>query len=123
MLTKRLLMFLIGCIGSRSALVILTKTINPIYLPFIGYACIAIALGFFYVYFIGSPQADAQLEWAGDKKIWWDNLRAVHGLNYLIFGILAINKNKHSWIILAIDVIIGLCAWLSHHIFNISFNF
>ena len=123
MLTKRLLMFLIGCIGSRSALVILTKKINPSYLPLIGYMGIAIALGFFYVYFIGSPKADAQLEWAGDKKIWWDNLRVVHGLNYLIFGILAINKNEHSWIILAIDVIIGLCAWLSHHMFNISFNF
>ena len=122
MLTKRLLMFLIGCIGSRSALALLTKIINPIYLPSIGYIGIAIAIGFFYVYFIGSSKADAQLEWAGDKKIWWDKLRAVHGLNYLIFGILAINKNEHSWKILAIDVIIGLGAWLIHHGFDINFD-
>ena len=122
MLTKRLLMFLIGCIGSRSALALITKIINPIYLPSIGYIGIAIAIGFFYVYFIGSSKADAQLEWAGDKKIWWDKLRAVHGLNYLIFGILAINKNEHSWKILALDVIIGLGAWLIHHGFDINFD-
>jgi len=67
------------------------------------------------LFLFGNKTADSQLEWSGDKKIWWNNLRVVHGLNYLIFAILAIQTSKNAWIPLAVDVSIGFIAWIIHH--------
>jgi len=113
--TKRFLMFLIGCIGTRSLLAYVSKTINIDNLPYLGYLGLVIGISFVYIFVFGSESADKQLEWAGDKKVWWNDLRIVHGLNYLIFGILAIQKVNYAWIVIAIDTLIGLIAWLFHH--------
>ena len=115
---KRMLLFLFGCIGTRCLLAYVAKTINPDYLPYMGYVALIISLSFIYLFLFGNKIADSQLEWSGDKKIWWNNLRVVHGINYLIFAILAIQKNKNAWIPLAIDVTIGLIAWIVHHTSN-----
>ena len=112
---KRMLLFLFGCIGTRCLLAYIAKKINPEYLPYMGYIALIISLSFIYLFLFGNKSADSQLEWSGDKKIWWNNLRIVHGLNYLIFAILAIQKNKNAWIPLAVDVSIGLIAWIIHH--------
>jgi hypothetical protein len=112
--TKRFLLFLIGCIGSRSALAFIAKNYLD-YLPYLGYICLAIGLGFVYIFIYGSETADKQLEWTGDKKIWWNDLRIVHGLNYILFGLLAINKKDYAWMIIALDTLIGLISWLKHH--------
>lgn len=113
--TKRFLMFLIGCIGSRSLLAYLAKTINLDYLPNLGYLGLAIGISFVYIFIFGSETADKQLEWAGDKKVWWNDLRIVHGINYILFAILAIQKKNYAWIVIAVDTLIGLFAWLLHH--------
>ena len=112
---KRMLLFLFGCIGTRCLLAYIAKTINPEYLPYMGYIALIISLSFIYLFLFGNKRADSQLEWSGDKKIWWNNLRVVHGINYLIFAILAIGKNKNAWIPLAVDVTIGFVAWIIHH--------
>ena len=112
---KRMLLFLFGCIGTRCLLAYIAKKINPEYLPYMGYIALIISLSFIYLFLFGNKKADSQLEWSGDKKIWWNNLRVVHGINYLIFAILAIGKNKNAWIPLAVDVTIGLIAWIVHH--------
>ena len=113
--TKRFLLFLIGCIGTRSLLAYVSKNIKIDNLPYLGYLALPVGISFVYIFFFGSEAADKQLEWAGDKKIWWNDLRIVHGLNYLIFATLAIQKKHYSWIILVIDTFIGLIAWLFHH--------
>ena len=112
---KRMLLFLFGCIGTRCLLAYIAKKINPEYLQYMGYIALIISLSFIYLFLFGNKKADSQLEWSGDKKIWWNNLRVVHGINYLIFAILAIGKNKNAWIPLAVDVTIGLIAWIVHH--------
>ena len=43
---KRLLLFLIGCIGTRLLLVYFAKTLNPNYVKYLGYISIFIGLGF-----------------------------------------------------------------------------
>ncbi len=113
--TKRFLMFLIGCIGTRSLLAYVSKIINIDNLPYLGYLGLVIGISFVYIFVFGSESADKQLEWTGDKKIWWNDLRILHGLNYLLFGILAIQKTNYAWIVIAIDTLIGLIAWLFHH--------
>ena len=112
--TKRFLLFLIGCIGSRSTLALIAKNYLD-YLPYLGYICMIIGLGFIYIYIYGNETADKQLEWTGDKKIWWNDLRIVHGLNYLLFGLLAINKKDYAWMIIALDTLIGLISWFKYH--------
>ena len=108
---KRFLLFLFGCILVRSILVVIAKN-NQEYLPLMGFLALLPAIGFFYIYATNKRQTGDEV--FGDK-IWWNNLRPVHGLLYLLFGILAIQKYPNSWLILLVDVIIGLTAFLHFH--------
>jgi hypothetical protein len=111
-LQKRFLLFLIGCIGTRSLFVYIAKTIDIKYLPILGYIALLPAVGFSYIYLSGSRKTGAEV--FGDK-IWWNNLRPMHALLYALFAYNAINKNPISWIFLLIDVIFGLVSFLIHH--------
>jgi hypothetical protein len=113
--TKRFLVFILGCIGSRLSLSMIAKYIMIDYLPLLAIFTIPISISFMYLYIFGNDMADKQLEWLGDKKIWWDQLRPLHSILFMIFSILAINKLSYSWLILLLDMIIGLISWLIHH--------
>ena len=116
---KRFLLFLIGCIGTRSLFVIITKQININYLSYLGYLSLIPAFGFIYIYLTGSRNTGAEV--FGDK-IWWNNLRPIHSLLYFLFSYNAINRNKNSWMYLLIDVIIGLISFLVFHFLNGDFS-
>ena len=116
---KRFLLFLFGCIGTRTLLVYLAKNANKTYLLYMGYLAILPAIGFFYLFLTGSRKTGPEV--FGDK-IWWNSLRPIHGLMYALFAYHAINGNDFAWIYLLIDVIIGLVSFLSFHIYNNSFN-
>ena len=57
----------------------------------------------------------------GDK-IWWNDLRPIHGTMYALFAYNAITGNDFAWIFLLIDVIIGLVSFLTFHSYNNSFK-
>jgi hypothetical protein len=116
---KRFLLFLIGCIGTRTLFVYLAKNVNINYLRYMGYLSILPAVGFFYLFLTDSRKTG--LEVFGDK-IWWNNLRPVHGLIYLLFAYNAIIGNNFAWIYLLVDVIIGLVSFLSFHYYNNDFR-
>ena len=116
---KRFLLFLIGCIGTRSLFVCIAKNINITYLKYIGYLALLPAIGFFYLFFTGTRKTGPEV--FGDK-IWWNNLRPIHGLLYLLFAYNAITGNKFAWIYLLIDLIIGLVSFLGFHYYNGDFN-
>ena len=116
---KRFLLFLIGCIGTRSLLVYLAKNVNKTYLKYMGYLSLLPAIGFFYLFLSGERKTGAEV--FGDK-IWWTNLRPVHGLLYLLFSYNAINGNLNAWMYLLVDVIIGLISFLSFHYYNNDFT-
>jgi len=116
---KRFLLFLVGCIGTRSLLVYLAKNVNNTNLKYMGYLSLLPAIGFFYLFFTGSRKTGAEV--FGDK-IWWTNLRPVHGLIYLLFSYNAINGNPNAWMYLLVDVIIGLISFLSFHYYNNDFT-
>ena len=115
---KRFLLFLFGCMGTRSLFVYLAKNANKTYLQYMGYLSILPAIGFFYLFFTGSRKTGPEV--FGDK-IWWNNLRPIHGLMYSLFAYHAINGNPFAWIYLLIDVIIGLVSFLMFHYYNNSF--
>lgn len=114
-LQKRFLLFLFGCIGTRTLLVYLAKNANKTYLALMGYLSILPAVGFFYLYLTGSRKTGAEV--FGDK-IWWNDLRPIHGFMYLLFAYNAIIGNSFAWIFLLVDVIIGLVSFLIFHYIN-----
>lgn len=117
-LQQRFLMFLIGCIGIRSLLVIISKYTNTKYLKYLGYLALVPATGFIYIYLTGSRKTGAEVF---GEKIWWNNLRPIHSILYFLFAYNAITGNKQAWIYLLVDVIIGLISFLIHHYVNGDF--
>lgn len=96
----------------RSAFVYIAKNISTNYLPYLGYLALLPAIGFTYIYLTGSRKTGA--ETMGDK-IWWNNLRPFHALMYFIFAYYAIQKERTAWIVLLIDVTVGLISFLLFH--------
>jgi hypothetical protein len=112
---KRFLLFLIGCIGTRSLFVYVAKSVDTTYLRYMGYLALLPAIGFFYIFFTGSRQTGAEVF---GSKIWWNDLRPIHGLLYLLFAFNAIMGNKYAWIYLLVDVIFGLLSFLNFNYYN-----
>jgi hypothetical protein len=116
---KRFILFLFGCIGTRSLLVYLAKTTNKTYLMYMGYLALLPAIGFFYLYLTGSRETGTEV--FGDK-IWWNNIRPIHGILYLLFAYNAIIGNQNAWIYLLVDVLFGLASFLIFHYNNGDFS-
>ena len=111
------LLFLIGCIGVRTALALLAKYIDKDYLPYLGYLALIPAIGFIFVYLTDRRQTGIE---AGGV-IWWNKLRPIHGMLYILFAIYAIKKESFAWTVLALDVFLGLSFWVAHRIYDVSF--
>jgi hypothetical protein len=118
-LQQRFLMFLIGCIGTRSLFVVIAKYVNTEYLKYLGYLALLPAIGFIYIYLTGSRKTGAEVF---GEKIWWNDLRPIHSMLYFLFAYNAIIGNKQSWIYLLADVLIGLISFLIHHYMNGNFS-
>ena len=111
-LHKRFLLFLFGCIGARLLLVYIAKNSSIEILYYMGILLLLPAFGFFYIYATNSRETGPEV--FGDK-IWWNHLRPIHGLLYLLFSYNAINGNRDAWIYLLIDVIFGFTSFVTHH--------
>ena len=86
---------------------------------YMGYLALIPAVGFIYLYLSGTRKVGTEVF---GEKIWWNNLRPIHGLMYLLFSYNAITGNKNAWIYLLMDVIIGLISFLIFHYNNNSFK-
>jgi hypothetical protein len=118
-LQKRMLLFLVGCIGVRSLFVVIAKYINTTYLKYLGYLALLPAIGFIYIYLTGSRKIGGE---TFGEKIWWNNLRPIHAILYLLFAYNAIRGNKQAWIYLFVDVLVGLISFSIHHYVNGDFS-
>ena len=116
---KRFLLFLLGCIGTRSLFVYLAKNASTMYLKYMGYLALVPAIGFTYLFLTDSRKTGPEV--FGDK-IWWNDLRPIHALLYFLFSYSAITGNKFAWIYLLVDVIIGLISFLWFHFYNGDFT-
>jgi hypothetical protein len=105
-------MFLFGCIGSRLAFTAISAFASQAVLKFLGIIALFPVLGWFYIIFIG--KRDTGLEVFGDK-IWWKMLRPIHMFLWGLFAYYAISGNRNAWIILLIDTLFGLGAFIIHH--------
>ncbi len=112
-LEKRILFFLIGCIGVRLLFVYIAYKASSIVLKIFGIIAIIIGLGFAIIYLFGLRKTGP--ETMGDK-IWWNSLRPFHAMTYITFGILALTGHSEvAWKVLLLDVSVGLGAFIIHH--------
>lgn len=116
--TKRLLLFLIGCIGARLTLAYLAKTVSVQSLKYMGYAALLPAVGFTYIYLTGSRPTGIE---AGGR-IWWNSLRPIHALMYFAFAYHAVQGHSFAWWILLADALFGLTMFLLHHFHGVLVN-
>lgn len=107
-----MLLFLIGCIGTRSLFVYIANIASPTILKYMGYLALLPAIGFMYIYMTNSRQTGPEV--FGDK-IWWNRLRPIHGILYLLFAYNAITGNKNAYMFLLADVLLGLFSFLIKH--------
>ncbi len=106
---QRVLLFLIGCIGTRTALAALAKYASPEWLQIMGTLALIPAFGFYLIFVFGLRETGPEVF---GERIWWNNLRPVHGTLYLLFAIFAIQKKDFAWMFLAADVTFGLLAYI-----------
>jgi hypothetical protein len=116
---KRFLLFLIGCIGTRSLLVLFAKNASTTVLKYMGYLALLPAIGFMYIFLTGSRKTGGEV--FGDK-IWWNDLRPIHSALYTLFAVNAIRGNPVAWVYLLIDVLVGLSSFLWFHYWNGDFK-
>ncbi len=117
---KRYLLFLGVCIPIRLSLFFLSDYFydKKILKNILNIITLCIALGFLRIYFFGSKKADSQLEWVGEKTVWWNDLRIAYGLIYLFFSYFYFMNKKFSSYFLLLDVVLGLLSFLNHHFIN-----
>lgn len=110
---NRTILFLIGCIGSRTLLAWLASVVNTRYLYFMGLLSLIPAIGFTIIYIFGLRKTGPEVF---GETIWWNNLRPIHAFLYFGFAWYAIHGYRYSaWKWLAFDVIIGLVSFLLYH--------
>ena len=97
---------------TRIFFVWLAKNASPNLLSILGYLALLPAFGFIYIYIFGKRKTGAEV--FGDK-IWWNNLRPIHAIFYLLFAYNAIQKNMDAWIYLLLDVILGFVSFVYFH--------
>lgn len=118
-ITKRFLLFLIGCIGVRSYFVYVSKTIKIDYLPYLGFLTAILSVSWMYLYFFNKRLTGAEVF---GQSIWWKDLRIVHALLYALFSIYAFQKRSYAWIVLLADVLFGLVSFITFHYMQGDFS-
>ena len=121
------LLFLIGCIPTRLLLAFIayySLNYDSKYSNNLKYILtiitFLIGISFIIIYEKGWRKKGVE---TGGKEIWWNNYRPIHGSIYLIFSILSLlyiikpsySILKHIWILLLLDVLIGLFAFSKHY--------
>ncbi len=110
--TRRLLLFLIGCIGTRAALTYTAAVAGPTLLTYMAVGTAAISIGFMAIYLFGLRPTGPEVF---GERIWWNDLRPIHAAFYGLFAVCAFMGVSRAWMLLAADTTLGLGAFLYHH--------
>ena len=111
---KRILTFMVICIGARLGLAYLAKNLSGKWSLLLATIIAAMGMGFLIIYFGGLRKTGAE---TGGKPIWWNILRPIHGVLYLIAaGLLFYRHRCWGSQVIIVDTLIGLTAFLLYHL-------
>ena len=109
---KHILLFLLGCIGTRLLLTYFAKVGSYNIRRMIGVFAGIVSIGFATIWLFDLRKTGIE---TGGKEIWWDHARPLHALLFGSFAVMTlVYKNSDAWVILLIDTIMGLALWSSH---------
>lgn len=115
---KRFLLFLGLCIPLRLAIAYISSIVSGNILFWMGIVALIPALGWIFIYFFKLRKTGGEVF---GNKIWWNDLRPIHAINYLIFSYLAIHNSEYSSNPLYFDVLLGVISFFIYHYHNSSF--
>lgn len=110
---NRIVAFLLGCVPVRAFFIYIAYA-YPSYAYYLAFPAIAIGLAFIILRVANLRQTGFEVN---HERIWWNNLRPVHGLLYLTFAYLALQKNPLAYVALVIDLVFGVFAFTVFHAF------
>ena len=110
----RIKLFFLICLPVRIGLVLLAYIIPLKYLQIMGYITLVVSVRFAYLF---------KNYKSGDKggfggNLWWNNMRLVHSITYLIFSLMAIRKSRKAYLLLIADIIIGAISFINQYFIN-----
>ena len=109
-----LLIFLVFCIGARFGLAYLAKNISNSYLIVYSLIIGIIGVSFLFLSVTGLRKTGAE---TGGNAIWWGHLRPIHGILYVLAaGLLFYRHRCWGSKVIIVDTLIGLTAFLHHHL-------
>lgn len=109
---QRKLLFLFGCIPTRLALAFIVFKLDlSKWGTLAGLITLGFAIGFGYLWLTNGRKTGFE---AGGP-IWWMNWRIVHSGLFLITSILLFIHNKHAYVPLLMDALLGTFLHLRHH--------
>lgn len=109
---KRTLYFLVGCVGLRILLSIALQNVSNSLAPYVSILPLSIGAGFAAIWAFGLRQKKGSF----DNEIWWNPLRIVHALLYLLTSwFLYTRKQELASTIVLIDTGIGILSYFWHY--------
>ena len=100
-------LFVLLCIPTRISLVVLAQRASVETVKAMGYVALLPVMGFLTLF-----ASDGRSTGAFGQPVWWNALRPVHAALYAVFSILAIAEKPLAWLPLAIDVLLGVIAFV-----------
>lgn len=112
---KRIILFLFGCVPARLLIAFTASRLSFNNLKILAYMYLLIAIVMSYLAIANKRLTGPE---TFGNKIWWTpHLRLVHAFLYFTFFLLTVMKYSNTYIILYIDVIIGLFAFIANEYF------
>lgn len=109
---KASLLFLLVCIPVRLLIAYSVQQISERNRLWIAAALLVPAIGFLTIYARGLRQIPGETFGCNGGKVWWNDLRPVHGLLYATATVLLLMKNQSAHYPLYLDVLVGLTAFV-----------
>ena len=110
---KRQALFLGLCIPARLALAFGAYQLEGAWSTILATVLAVIAVGFLVIYAMGWRKTGAE---TFGQRIWWNDLRPVHGLFYAAASVALFSGNKElSASLIVADTLVGFASFENHH--------
>lgn len=107
--------FLFGCIPARLLLAFVAyhKRGDAKFME--GYAVLGFLIGIsFLTLYVFDLRKTGRESTEPDHAIWWAKYRPIHAFMYILFAYLARHSPDDAWLVLLMDVILGLTIYVTH---------